>query len=128
MYILKQLIIHNMQKDKFSETGSLLALLSLGIMVISAIPSTYLKDIRWFSMGVMCFGIFYFGFMGLFFGRRVSDIADGLFTLIFSSIAIFVFFYGIALFLWHYDNNILIDYYIKFGVKLVHFVDGIIQI
>ncbi len=112
-----------MQKDKFINIASVIARISVVMLIISIPISVSQKDIRYLSVGIMVFSFLYFGFMVALFGRMMSDFLDGLATLLLLGIGLFAFFYGVSLFMWHYDNRVLLDYYIKFG----HFVDRIIK-
>lgn len=98
-------------EDKKLFPYQFLPLMGLFAAVCSLFLSTIFRDLRYAGCGIVLFGLLYLGTFSLwFFIKRF--IVSGI---LFSILAIFVISWGLAIFLYHYDIDYLLNLFEEFA-------------
>lgn len=106
-----------MEKNKRFEKSKNLGLIGLFILVVTLFLSIAFLDVRYFSAGIIFFALTYwqhFVIWLIVMIRREIKPIDKILPVVNLILCFFIYIvlivWGIALFLWHYDNNYLIDF------------------
>lgn len=115
--------INKSDVDSRFEKSSTIALFSLIASLILGAISLYETDLRYFGVGIIIFSVGYMGHFAYWSwcmykrddkGKVVShDVFSFILALVLSMSSVGLFFYGIAVFLHHYDIDALINLYIE---------------
>ncbi len=109
--------------QKTSELPQILAGFSVLAFILLGATSIFQEDFRYVATGLMLFSLFYTGYFALFFWKNrrkmvLDKITCLIFFLFFLSATLLIFFYGVSLFLHHYDIDWLYQLYVK-GFKMI---------
>lgn len=96
--------------NKTNDILTALAYLSVLALAFLILPSAQNRDVRYIAVGIILFGILYFGSLSFMCFKKVP--IPSLVLLIFG---IFTAGFGVALFLHHYDIDQLFNIYKQFG-------------
>lgn len=109
------------------ENSIVMAQIFVVVSIILGSVSLYEKDLRYMSVAILIFSVCCLGNLAYWSwvmfirdkGEEVShDIFSFILALLFSGISVGLFVYGIAVFLHHYDIDVLINFYTDFFKKI----------
>jgi hypothetical protein len=110
------------KKYEISDFSQFIGVFAILLLVVSLAVSMEMLELRPLGVGIMLFGIFYFGsftrwsHLGYQRDRATNQKFHWvIFIIVFAILAAITFLYGLALFLHHYDIDQLIDIYSKAG-------------